>query len=310
MGVAAMYYGLRHVPLGVVQTIPRSSNVVLFLCDRPLPAGLRAPLGDCRVLAVSLAGYDSSLVAALYTQRLVMTTNYTAASRLHRGIARSIVIAGWPLRLDNSDDVSITVHGEAVPPADPPSAGPGAGPIPVGQLVDVMSYCQVTLASPRPADVPGVLPVTGSAVATAVLLRSSRLPSRDQGIPDAHRLLVGHCPVTLEILDGTVTGLRDARGRDVTGPVRKLVGGHGDLLVRQAGIGANESIRTSANWAFNSPMHVGAGTVHLAVGVADADREVVFIMVPQGAVAGDEPPEAGGGETDGADRVLTAPGMR
>lgn len=291
LGLAATYYGLRAMAVEDIGALPRASSVVLFLRKQPVNADIRRMLllRESRVLLIPIAAFDSSLVAALYTQRLAMITDYIATRRLHQSLMKCVGKAAEPLTLDNDDDVAITVLDHLV--ADRPGMeDAGTAPIAAGQRVEIGSYCQVTLTGHPPAP----LQIEGTALASAILV--SRRAEQGWGLtPDlegAHRLLATRCPIMLDIRDGVVASLRAGgqrageAGEELVNIARTAIGPGGcltDLLVREISLGANDAIRPHVNWNINSPLHAGAGTVRIAVSADGTDRQIDFIMAPASA---------------------------
>jgi hypothetical protein len=309
LGIAATYYGLRAMAVEDIGKLPQASSVVLFLRKRPVNADLwrMLRLRESRVLLIPVTAFDSSLVAALYTQRLAMITDYAATRRMYRGLMKCVEKAAGPLTLDNGDDVAITVldallvHDVLVD--DLPVGGDrsSVAPIAAGQEIEIGSYCQVTLtpraagqraAGPRAAAQPSTpFHIEGTAYASAVLIRHKT--ERGSGLPPdieaAHRFLATHCPIMLDIRDGVVASLRmgvraaSETGGELADIAHAAIGPRGsasDLYVREVSLGANDAIRPHVNWNINSPLHVGAGTVCITVGADGTDRQIDFIMAP------------------------------
>src|SRR5262245_40496581 len=84
VGIAAGYYGLTNVPLAEAERLPAGANVVLFLRHSLVSVELRRMFRKYRVLTVPIASFDSSLEAALYTQKLTLVTDYLEACQNSR----------------------------------------------------------------------------------------------------------------------------------------------------------------------------------------------------------------------------------
>jgi len=296
LGLAATYYGLRAMAVEDIDTLPGASSVVLFLRKRPVSADIWRTLRirESRVLLIPITAFDSSLVAALYTQRLAMITDYIGTRRLYRGLMKCVEKAAEPLTLDNDDDVAITVLDDLAAPAESRVA-----PIAAGQRIEIGSYCQVTLTPRAAGHAPAPCHIEGTALASAVLVSRDAEPGSEPAsdLEVAHRLLATRCPIMLDIRDGVVAGLRAAGPRPAVGPrpaaglagedladiARAAIDPRGcaaDLYVREISLGANDAIRPHVNWNINSPLHAGAGTVRIAVGADGSNRQIDFIMAP------------------------------
>lgn len=285
MGTAAAYYGLSPVSLDEAEKLPQGSNVALFLRNELVTADARKKLRHARVLVVPIASFDSSLEAALYTQKLVMVTDY------HDVRAK---IAYWADSLRNKEGALVF----SAPPG-PNGADSGTylvcrlaenlkadawtdSEIGIGAWISVGLICEFSLTAPSTKDWYGAFVIDGHAVASGVLVaRDARYTEAgDARIRAAHGLrdeMTANGPIDLRIENGILTSAR-AGGEDFTGALLEATNPEYELHVLELGIGTNQSVLPHVKWSMNSQLNEGAGPVHIGFGEGMTGAHIDFVV--------------------------------
>lgn len=283
--IAAEHYGLRGVSEEDSQRLPSDASVVLFLRNSLVSPQLRRRFPQARVLVVPIASFDSSVEAALYTQKLVMRTDYVAACALGRYWVDAITSQAGPLVFyggNGSGHTDLTCSF-----SDELSAAawlePAIGP---GQWVSVGSFCELSFSTPPTLGEPSPFSLNGTAIAAGVLVARDRhfTKAGDERIKAAERLrreLVDAAPITLRLEDGVLTDVR-AAGRDFTDAVREVTNPQHGLQALELGIGTNQSVLPEVSWHVNSQLNEGAGPVHLGFGEGVSGAHMDFIVADGG----------------------------
>jgi hypothetical protein len=285
MRVAAAHYGLRPVSLDAAESLPPSANVVLFLRNQRITAEERKNLIHTRVLVVPIASFDSSLEAALYTQKLVTLTDYDDVRDQ---------TAYWADRLRNED-------GALVFSSSPYGDGTDSGTqlvcrlaenlraeawtdseIGVGDWISIGTICEFSLTAPSTKDWYGAFVIDGCAVTSGVLVaRDGRCTEAgDARIRSAHRLrdeMTANGPISLRIENGILTSARGG-GADFTETLLEATNPEYGLHVLELGIGTNKSVLPYVNWSVNSQLNEGAGPVHIGFGEGVTGAHIDFIV--------------------------------
>lgn len=290
MRIAAAYYGLQGVAVEDSSKLPPEANVVLFLRNQLVSSRIRKQFPHARVLVVPIASFDSSLEAALYTQKLVMRTDYVAACTQGRYWVDNITSKPGPLVFrsdaavtpDSSADAAECTH-LTCSFSDELSAAawlePAIGP---GQWVSVGSFCELSFSTPPSRDQQSPFSLNGTAVATGVLVArdghfTEAGDARIKAAEELRRELVAAAPITLRLADGVLTEVR-AGGRHYTDAVREATNPAHGLQALELGIGTNQSVLPDVLWEFNSQLNEGAGPVHLGFGEGVSGAHMDFIV--------------------------------
>jgi len=277
MRIAAAYYGLQGVAVEDSSKLPPDASVVLFLRTQLVSSRIRQQFPQARVLVVPVASFDSSLEAALYTQKLVTRTDYVAACAQGRYWVDSITSKPGPLVFRSevthltcsfSDELSAAAWLE-------PAIGPG-------QWVSVGSFCELSFSTPPSRNQESPFSLNGTIVATGVLVARDGhfTEAGDARIKAAEKLrreLVAAAPITLHLADGVLTSVC-AGGRDFTDAVRQATNPEHGLQALELGIGTNQSVLPDVLWEFNSQLNEGAGPVHLGFGEGVSGAHMDFIV--------------------------------
>ena len=287
--LAATYYGLTPIPLDENDRLPEDANVVLFLRHNLVSRDIRKMFRRHRVLLVPIASFDPGLEVALYTQKLVLSTDYVAACRRTRY---------WIESLKNQPGM-LRFTGE---PAAPESAEFGELPatrltcglaeqlsadawprltIGPGQWVGVGSYCEISITT-RPSDELPSFTLAGTAVASGLLVaRDPRFTTEgDARIQAAERLrekISGHGPIVLRLEGGILTDA-SAGGRDFTKEIDEVTNPAHGLRALELGIGTNHDVLARVNWKINSQLNEGVGPVHIGFGEGMTGAHMDFIV--------------------------------
>jgi hypothetical protein len=285
MGVAAAYYGLRPVSLDDAEKLPPGVNIVLFLRNELVSVDVRKKLGHHRVLVVPIASFDSSLEAALYTQKLVTLTDYDDVRNR---------VAYWADSLRNKEGALVFSNS---PPGDGADSGTHLvcrlaenlraaawtdSEIGAGDWISVGLICEFSLTAPSAKDWYGAFVIDGRAVASGVLVaRDSRYTEAgDARIRAAQRLrdeMTAKGPVDLRIENGVLTSAR-AGGEDFTSALLEATNPEYGLHVLELGIGTNQSVLPHVNWSINSQLNEGAGPVHIGFGEGVTGAHIDFVV--------------------------------
>jgi hypothetical protein len=284
--VAAAYYGLTGLTLADSSKLPPEANVVLLLRHTLVSSDLRKQFPRAKVLVVPITSFDPALEAALYTQKLVMHTDYRSACALGRYWVDNIKNQAGPLVY--TDDAEETGDGRERTEltcsfSDDLNAAavlePAIGP---GQWISVGSFCELSLTIPASHDRPHQFSLDGTAVASGVLVARDRHCS-DVGntrIRAADKLrseLVAAAPISLRLDGGVLTEVR-AAGQDFTDAVREVTNPEYGLQALELGIGTNQGVLPEVKWQINSQLNEGAGPVHLGFGEGITGAHMDFIV--------------------------------
>jgi hypothetical protein len=285
MGVAAAYYGLLPVSLDDAANIPPGANVVLFLRSELVSVAARKKLRHTRVLVVPIGSFDSSLEAALYTQKLVTLTDYDDVRDQIAYWADSLrneqgaLLFSSSLRGDGADSgtrlvcrLAENLKAEAWTDSE----------IGVGDWISVGLICEFSLTAPSAQDWYGAFVIDGRAVASGVLVaRDARYTEAgDARIRAAHRLreeMTAKGPVDLRIENGILTSAR-AGGEDFTRALLEATNPEHGLHVLELGIGTNRSVLPHVKWSVNSQLNEGAGPVHIGFGEGLTGAHIDFVV--------------------------------
>jgi hypothetical protein len=301
--IAAEYYDLRGVPVEDSSKLPSDANVVLFLRTSMVSAELRKQFPGARVLVVPIASFDPSLEAALYTQKLVMHTDFVAACAQGRYWADNIASQAGPLVFTGhgaggEEDCCGCCGGGKAGGAEGTAVGhtdlvctfaenvsaaawlePAIGP---GQWASVGSFCELSFSTPTTPDEPSSFNLNGTVVAAGVLAARDRHfteagDARIKLADDLRRELVAAAPISLRLADGVLTEVR-AGGKDFTDAIREATNPQHGLRALELGIGTNFSVLPEVSWEFNSQLNEGAGPVHLGWGDGVSGAHMDFIV--------------------------------
>jgi hypothetical protein len=291
MQVAAEYYGMQGVALGDASGLPPEANVVLFLRNSLVSPEVRRLFPKASVLVIPIASFDPSLEAALYTQKLVMLTDYVAACEQGRY---------WVDRIKNETGqlAFFSLGGEVAATsvertdlvcsfADDLSAAAWLEPaIRPGQWVSVGSFCEISFSTPPSPDAPNPFSLNGTATAAGVLVARDRHftaagDSRIRAAEELRRELTAAAPITLRLADGVLVEAR-AGGRDFTEAVREVTNPEHGLRALELGIGTNHSVLPAVSWEVNSQLNEGAGPFHLGFGEGVSGAHMDFIVAGSG----------------------------
>lgn len=302
LGTAATYYGLESISLADAEAgtsqLPPDANVVLFLRHNMVGPSLRKRFRQASVLVVPIASFDSALEAALYTQKLVMLTDYVSACAQGRywvdnikNQAGSLVFSSAGAGQQPAGAGSANGHERTGPEytnltctfSDALTAGAWLEPvIRPGQWVSVGSYCELSMTTrPSPDRQPPFI-LNGTAVASGVLTArdprySEAGDARIRAAITLRRELVAAAPITLRLEDGTLTKVC-AGGQDFTDAVREVTNPEYGLSALELGIGTNQGVLPEVKWQVNSQMNEGAGPVHLGFGEGVTGAHMDFIV--------------------------------
>jgi hypothetical protein len=285
LGLAASHYGMTTVMLPGCDRLPPGANVALLLRHNLVTVDIRKAFGDAAVLLVPIASFDPSLESALYTQKLMLLSDYAQTYRWTRYWADSIASQPGPLvfsgpaanhaEADRTHLVctlgdNITADAWLHPTIDP------------GQWISVGTLCELSMTAPSSSDWSSAFVIDGTAVASGVLVaRDARYDEAgDARIRAAERLraeLTEHAPVTLRLEDGILTSVR-AGGQDFTGAVRDVTNPEHGMHTLELGIGTNLSVLPHVDWSFNSQLNEGAGAVHLGFGEGITGAHMDFVI--------------------------------
>ncbi|SFO58489.1 MULTISPECIES: hypothetical protein [Actinomadura] len=299
VGIAAGYYGLEHVPLAEVETIPPGANVVLFLRHSLVSVKLRRMFREFRVLTVPIASFDASLEAALYTQKLTMATDYATACQNSRYWIENLQEQAGRLVFH---DGALDEGGDEPGRAGTANRKPGqqrthivcsladsmsidALPEPaidVGQWVGVGSYCELALNNRPLSGRPSPFTIEGTVVAAGALVaRHPRFTQQgDARIRAAERLraeLVERAPLVLRMEANVLTSLQ-AGGKDFTEALREVTNPELGLQAMELGIGTNQAVLPQVNWKVNSQLNEGAGPLHIGFGEGITGAHMDFVV--------------------------------
>jgi hypothetical protein len=283
---AAAYYGLTGLKLADASKLPPDANVVLLLRHQLVSSGLRKLFPFAKVLVIPIINFDPTLEAALYTQKLVMITDYRSACAQGRYWVDNIKNQTGPL-VFYTDDAEETGSGpertELVCSfSDDLSAAAVLEPvIEPGQWVSVGSFCELSLTTDS-HDQPHQFSLDGTAIASGVLVARDRHFSEigDTRIRAADKLrgeLVAAAPISLRLDGGVLTEVR-AAGRDFTDAVREVTNPEHGLQALELGIGTNQGVLPEVKWQINSQLNEGAGPVHLGFGEGTTGAHMDFIV--------------------------------
>jgi hypothetical protein len=291
LAMAATYQGLSALLLADAAKLPRGANVVLVLRHSLVTVGIRRMFRDARVLLVPIASFDTSLKAALYTQKLTMLTDYSSALSLSRYWAESIETQAGPLIFSDTtpgeDTAGIGKTHLICSLGDDINADAWLEPkIGTGQWISVGTLCEFSMTAPSSADWCSAFVIDGTAVASGVLVaRDSRFSEAgDARIQAAQRLqveLAARSPITLQLDAGVLTSVR-AGGEDFTDAVREVTNPEHGLHTLELGIGTNQSVLPHVDWKFNSQLNEGAGAVHLGFGEGITGAHMDFVIAESG----------------------------
>jgi hypothetical protein len=285
LGLAATYHGMTAVMLADARDVPAGSNVVLLLRHNLVTVDIRKTFRDNPVLLVPIASFDPALEAALYTQKLMMLSDYTETCRLSRYWADSI--AGQPGPLVFSGPGAPGSEGEVThlvcTLGDDITADTWLRPaISLGHWISIGTLCEFSMTAPSDADWTSAFVIDGTAVASGVLVaRDARYDEAgDARIAAAERLreeLTANGPIALRLEGGVLTSVR-AGGTDYTDAVREVTNPAHGLHTLELGIGTNLAVLPHVNWTFNSQLNEGAGAVHLGFGEGITGAHMDFVV--------------------------------
>jgi hypothetical protein len=294
LGIASAYYGLESMPLANAAKLPPEANVVLLLRTSQVSSELRKVLARAKVLVVPISSFDSAVEAALYTQRLVMITDYQAACAQGRywvdnlknqagSLEFSTGDADHADRPDHSCCCCTGPRSQLVCSfSDHLSAAAWLEPVlEPGQWVSVGSLCEVSLRT-DPHEQPRQFNLDGTAVASGVLVARDRHctsagDARIKAAVELRRTLVAAAPITLRLKGGVLTELR-AGGQDFTDAIREVSNPDHGLQAIELGLGTNYNIVPEVRWQVNSQLNEGAGPVHLGFGDGVTGPHMDFIV--------------------------------
>jgi hypothetical protein len=285
LGLAATYYGMKAVVLGDAEDVPYGSNVVLLLQHNLVTVDIRKTFRDSAVLLAPIASFDAGLEAALYTQKLMMLSDYEHTYRLTRYWADSVASQPGPLvfsgpKVDGSEGAATNL---VCTLGDDITADAWLKPkVSVGDWISVGTLCEFSMTAPSDADWTGAFIIDGTAVASGALVaRDARYDEAgDARIADAVQLrdeLVANAPIVLRLEAGVLTSVR-AGGMDYTDAVRRVTNPDYGLHTLELGIGTNMAVLPHVNWRFNSQLNEGAGVVHLGFGEGITGAHMDFVI--------------------------------
>lgn len=285
LGLAATYHGMTAVMLSDARNLPAGANVALLLRHTLVTVEIRKMFRDAAVLLVPIASFDPSLEAALYTQKLMMLTDYAETCRGSRYWADSISREPGPLVFSgpgvNGNDADRT-HLVCSLGDDITADAWLECKISAGQWISVGTLCEFSMTAPSSADWCSAFVIDGTAVASGVLVaRDARFDEAgDARIQAAQRLqteLAARSPIILHLDGGVLTSVR-AGGEDFTDAVRDVTNPEHGLHTLELGIGTNLGVLPHVNWKFNSQLNEGAGAVHLGYGEGITGAHVDFVI--------------------------------
>ena len=283
--VAAAHYGLIGVSLEEAPAVvPAEANVVLFMRRSLVDARVRRLFPRAAVLVVPIASFDPDLESALYTQKLVLLTDYVSACAQSRYWADNLMEQVGPLIFSGSDTGEESERTELVCTfADSLNAAAWLEPaIKPGQWVSVGSLCELSLSIQASSQRPYPFSLDGTAVASGILVARDRRFSEDgaRRIRLAEKLrrdLAAAGPVTLQLSDGVLTEAR-AGGKDFTNAIGEATNPEHGLRALELGIGTNQSVLPAVDWAYNSQLNEGAGPFHIGFGEGMTGAHMDFIV--------------------------------
>ncbi|MDL4817188.1 hypothetical protein [Actinomadura opuntiae] len=268
---------MRTASLEDAADLPDDANVVLLLRRRLVSRELRRLFRRMRVLLVPIASFDPSPAVAEYTLRLVCATDYVAACEWNRYWARSISEQPGLLRFEgNGTDLTCSL-------ADRLHADAWLDPrIGFGKWVSVASFCEFSITAPSSTDWRGAFDIAGTAVASGLLVaRDARVrPEGDERIRRATRLreeIAARAPIDLRLADGMLAEVR-AGGVDYTEAVIDVTNPAYEGHTIELGLGTNMALLPQVNWALNSQLNEGAGTLHLGFGEGMTGAHMDFVV--------------------------------
>ena len=285
LGLAATYHGMTAVMLADARDVPAGSNVVLLLRHNLVTIDIRKTFRDSAVLLVPIASFDPALEAALYTQKLMMLSDYRETYRLSRYWADSIASQAGPLVFSGpgmSGSEGEVTH-LVCTLGDDITADTWLRPkISPGHWISIGTLCEFSMTAPSDADWTSAFVIDGTAVASGVLVaRDARYDEAgDARIAAAERLreeLAANSPITLRLEGGVLTSVR-AGGADYTDAVREVTNPAHGLHTLELGIGTNLAVLPHVNWTFNSQLNEGAGAVHLGFGEGITGAHMDFVI--------------------------------
>jgi hypothetical protein len=281
----ASRYGLASVPLAEADELPAGANVVLYLRHVLLSKEMRRRFREAKVLLVPIASFDSGLEAALYTLRLTLLTDYTAACErsrrwiedLRNQTAPITFVSKGPCSAGEPETRFVCTLGDDL------TVDAWASPtIAAGQWVSVGSYCEIALTTRASADRPRPFTIDGTAVATGVLVaRDPRVDetgdARIQAANSLRRELERRSPIVLRLKDGVLAEMR-AGGDDFTDALREVTNPAYGLHALELGLGTNQHVLPHVDWTCNSQLNEGAGAVHIGFGDGITGAHMDFVV--------------------------------
>jgi hypothetical protein len=291
LAIAAADHGQAALMLADAEKLPHGANVVLLLRHSLVTVDIRRMFRNAKVLLVPIASFDTSLEAALYTQKLTMLTDYSAALDRSRYWADSIATQAGPLIFSDAapgEDAGDEEKTHLVCSlGNDINADAWLEPkIGTGQWISVGTLCEFSMTAPSSADWCSAFVIDGTAVAAGVLVaRDSRFSEAGHTrIQAAQRLqveLAARAPITLQLAGGVLTSVR-AGGEDFTDAVREVTNPEHGLHTLELGIGTNQSVLPHVDWKFNSQLNEGAGAVHLGFGEGITGAHMDFVIAESG----------------------------
>jgi hypothetical protein len=291
IGIAAEYYGLQGVSLDDAAGLPAEANVALFLRNSLVSPEVRKLFPRASVLVIPIASFDPSLEAALYTQKLVMLTDFIAACEQGRYWVDKIKNETGQLAFSSLDGEIAATPTERTDLVcsfgDDLSAAAWLEPaIRPGQWVSVGSFCELSFSTPPSPEEPNPFSLNGTAVASGVLVARDRHftatgDSRIRAAQELRRDLVAAAPISLRLDDGVLVEVR-AGGRDFTDAVREVTNPEHGLQALELGIGTNQRVLPAVSWEVNSQLNEGAGPFHLGFGEGVSGAHMDFVVAESG----------------------------
>lgn len=285
MREAAASYGLIGRALDMPGDLPDGANVVLVLRNSFVSRSMRKNFERMRVLVIPIASFDPSLEASLYTLKLVVDSDYSAACEMNHYWTDKVANAAGPLIFEGKNaggnpagvtSLSCTFGSEIEANAWMTTE------LDVGHWVSVGSYCEFSMTAPSSKDWCGRFAINGMVAASGVLVAED-VRANDDGKDRIRRAkelreeLVSHAPIMLRLEDGRVTSV-EADGDDFTDALRQVTNPDYDLHALELGLGTNMNLLPQINWEYNSQMNEGAGAVHIGIGEGITGAHMDFVV--------------------------------
>lgn len=282
LGCAAAEHGLVFIGLDETEKLPEGANAVVLLRRNLVSVQIRKLFRKHRALVVPIASFDSGWEAALYTLKMLLLTDYVAATRLGRQWVQSISDHAGTL-VFSSGEAGGQGTRLACRLADDLQADAWLTPeIQAGQWVSIASYCELSFTARSVRDWTGAFILDGTVVASGALVaRDPRYSEAgDARIRDAIRVrdeLAARGPITLRMEKGRAVSVT-ARGEDFTEAVRQVTNPDYELHAIELGIGTNLALLPHVDWKFNAQVNEGAGVLHIGIGEGMTGAHMDFVV--------------------------------